>query len=146
VRAPGINGSVAALRFFFTVTLDRPEMARHLTFVREPRRIPVVLSLEEIARLLEAAPGPKYKAALSVAYGAGLRAAEVISLKVGDVDSKRMVIRVEQGKGRKDRYVMLSPHLLELLRAWWRAARPQGWLFPGRDQCCTSAAPTLDRP
>ena len=84
-----------------------------------------------MARLLDAAPGLKYKAALSVAYGAGLRAAEVVSLKVCDIDSKRMVIRVEQGKGRKDRYVMLSPHLLELLRAWWRAARPQGWLFPG---------------
>jgi integrase/recombinase XerD len=69
-----------------------------------------------------------------VAYGAGLRAAEVISLKISDIDSKRMLIRVEQGKGRKDRYVMLSAHLLELLRAWWRAARPQGWLFPGRDR------------
>ena len=93
-----------------------------------------MLSSEEVARLLNAAPGLKYKAALSVAYGAGLRAAEVISLKIGDIDSKRMVIRVEQGKGRKDRYVMLSPHLLELLRSWWRAARPQGWLFPGRDR------------
>src|ERR1700676_2371281 len=76
VGASGINGSVAALRFFFTVTLDRPEMARHLTFGREPRKIPVILSLEEIARLLEAAPGPKYKAALSAAYGAGLRVSE----------------------------------------------------------------------
>src|SRR5215216_2261017 len=77
--------------------------------------------------------GSKYKTALSVAYGAGLRAAEVVSLKIGDIDSERMVIRVEQGKGRKDRYVMLSPHLLDMLRAWWKAARPQGWLFPGRD-------------
>ena len=93
----------------------------------------MVLSLEEVARLLDAAPGLKYKAALSVAYGAGLRAAEVISLKVSDIDSKRMIIRVEQGKGRKDRNVMLSPSLLDLLRAWWKAARPQGWLFPGRD-------------
>ena len=73
MRAPSINGSVAALRFFFTVTLDRPEMARHLTFVREPRKIPVILSPEEVARLLAAAPGPKYKAALSAAYAAGLR-------------------------------------------------------------------------
>src|SRR5450432_3321558 len=103
VRAPSINGSVAALRFFFTVTLDRPEMARHLTFVREPRRIPVVLSLEEIARLLEAAPGPKYKAALSAAYGAGLRVSEVVALKVSDIDSERMLLRIEQGKGRKER-------------------------------------------
>jgi integrase/recombinase XerD len=133
VRAPSINGSVAALRFFFTVTLDRPEMARHLTFVREPRKIPVVLSPEEVARLLEAAPGPKYKAALSAAYGAGLRVSEVVALKVSDVDSKRMLLRIEQGKGQKDRFAMLSPQLLELLRDWYRIARPPVWLFPGRD-------------
>jgi integrase/recombinase XerD len=125
---------VAALRFFFRVTLKRSDIIEHTTFIHEPRKLPVVLSPEEVARLLDAAPGLKYKAALSVAYGAGLRAAEVTSLKVGDIDSKRMVIRVEQGKGRKDRYVMLSPHLLELLRAWWRAARPQGWLFPGQSR------------
>jgi integrase/recombinase XerD len=104
-----------------------------------------VLSPEEVARLLEAAPGLKYKAALSVAYGAGLRAAEVISLKIGDIDSKRMIIRVVQGKCRKDRYVMLSPHLLELLRAWWRAARPQGWLFPGRDRVQPMTTRQLNR-
>jgi site-specific recombinase XerD len=130
---PTINHAVTALRFLFTVTLRKPEVVGHVPFIREPRRLPVVLSPEEVARLLDAAPGLKYKAALSVAYGAGLRASEVISLKVGDIDSTRMVIRVEQGKGRKDRYVMLSPHLLELLRAWWREARPRGWLFPGRD-------------
>jgi len=133
VRPPSMNNAVAALRFFFTITLDRPEMARHLTFVREPRKIPVVLSLEEVARLLEAAPGPKYKAALSAAYGAGLRVSEVVSLKVSDVDSKRMLLRIEQGKGRKDRFAMLSPKLLELLRDWYRIARPAVWLFPGRD-------------
>ena len=133
VRAPSINGSVAALRFFFTVTLDRPEMARHLTFVREPRKMPAVLSPEEVARLLEAAPGVKYKAALSVAYGAGLRVSEVATLKVSDIDSERMMLRVEQGKGRKDRHAMLSPVLLDLLRDWWRIARPTAWLFPGRD-------------
>src|SRR5271169_4375898 len=133
VRAPSINGSVSALRFFFTVTLDRPEMGRHLTFVREPRKMPAVLSPEEVARLLEAAPGVKYKAALSVAYGAGLRVSEVATLKVSDIDSKRMLLRIEQGKGRKDRYAMLSPVLLELLRDWWRIARPTAWLFPGRD-------------
>jgi integrase len=93
----------------------------------------VVLSPEEVARLLNAAPGLKYKAALSVAYGAGLRAAEVVSLKVCDIDSRRMIVRVEQGKGHKDRNVMLSPSLLDLLRAWWRVARPRGWLFPGRN-------------
>jgi integrase/recombinase XerD len=133
VRPPTHNSAVAALRFFFRVTLDRPDLARHLTCVREPRRIPVVLSPEEVARLLEAAPGPKYKAALSAAYGAGLRVSEVVALKVADVDSTRMLLRIEQGKGRRDRHAMLSPQLLELLRDWWRIARPPGWLFTGRD-------------
>jgi integrase/recombinase XerD len=129
-----INHTVTALRFLFVVTLRKPGVVIHLTFVREPRRLPLVLSPQEVARLLDAAPGLKYKAALSVAYGAGLRASEVVSLKVCDIDSTRMVIRVEQGKGRKDRYVMLSEHLLDLLRAWWKAARPQGWLFPGQNR------------
>jgi len=134
VRPPSMNNAVAALRFFFTITLDRPEMARHLTFVREPRKIPVVLSLEEVARLLEAASGPKYKAALSAAYGAGLRVSEVVALKVSDIDSERLLLRIEQGKGRKDRFAMLSPKLLDLLRDWYRIARPAIWLFPGRDR------------
>ena len=129
--APKINATVSALRFFFNVTLDRPDLAKHLAFMHEPRKVPVVLSPEEIARFLEAAPSVKYKAALSVAYGAGLRVSEVVSLKVSDVDSERMMLRVEQGKGRKDRHAMLSPVLLELLRDWYRIARPQGWLFPG---------------
>jgi site-specific recombinase XerD len=129
---PKINATVAALRFFFKVTLDRPDLTKHLSFIHEPRKPPVVLSPDEVARFLEAAPGIKYKAALSVAYGAGLRVSEVVSLKVSDIDSKRMMLRVEQGKGRKDRYAMLSPVLLELLRDWYRIARPQGWLFPGQ--------------
>jgi len=132
-QPPILNHTVSALRFFFRVTLKRHDIVEHTTFIRAPRKLPVVLSPEEVARLLNAAPGLKYKAALSVAYGAGLRAAEVVSLKVCDIDSKRMIIRVEQGKGRKDRNVMLSPSLLELLRTWWRTARPQGWLFPGRN-------------
>ena len=133
VGAGAINRNVSALRFFFRVTLKRYAIVEHTHFIHELRKLPVVLSPEEVARLLDAAPGLKYRAALSVAYGAGLRAAEVVSLKVSDIDSKRMLIRVEQGKGRKDRNVMLSPHLLDLLRSWWKAARPQGWLFPGRD-------------
>ena len=133
VGVPTLNQTVSTLRFFFKVTLRRHDIVEHTHFIREPRKLPVVLSPEEVARLLDAAPGLKYQAALSVAYGAGLRANEVISLKVSDIDSTRMVIRVEQGKGRKDRYVMLSPHLLDLLRAWWKVARPPGWLFPGRD-------------
>jgi site-specific recombinase XerD len=128
-----LNQTISTLRFFFRITLKRHDITEHTHFICEPRKLPVVLSPEEVARLLDAAPGLKYKAALSVAYGAGLRANEVISLKVSDIDSRRMIIRVEQGKGRKDRYVMLSPHLLELLRAWWQMARPRGWLFPGRD-------------
>lgn len=130
---PKINATVAALRFFFKVSLDRPDLTKHLSFIHEPRKPPVVLSPDEVARFLEAAPGIKYKAALSVAYGAGLRVSEVVSLKVPDIDSKRMMLRVEQGKGRKDRYAMLSPVLLELLRDWYRIARPQGWLFPGQN-------------
>ena len=133
VGAGAINRNVSALRFFFRVTLKRYAIVEHTHFIRESRKLPMVLSAEEVVRLLDAAPGLKYRAALSVAYGAGLRAAEVVSLKVSDIDSKRMLIRVEQGKGRKDRNVMLSPHLLDLLRSWWKAARPQGWLFPGRD-------------
>ena len=133
VGAPTLNQAVSTLRFFFRVTLRRHDIVEHTHFIHEARKLPAVLSPEEVARLLDAAPGLKYKAALSVAYGAGLRAAEVVSLKVSDIDSKRMIIRVELGKGGKDRNVMLSPHLLNLLRAWWKAARPQGWLFPGRD-------------
>ena len=101
VQPPTINTTVTVLRFFFKVTLDRPETTRHLVFVYEPRKLPRVLPPEEVLRLLEAAPGAKYKAALSVAYGAGLRAMEVVALKVSDIDSKRMMLRVEQGKGRK---------------------------------------------
>jgi integrase/recombinase XerD len=134
VGVPTVNQTVSTLRFLFKVTLGRPDLVERTAFVHEPRKLPVVLSPEEVARLLDAAPGLKYKAALSVAYGAGLRVSEVVALKVSDIDSKRMVIRIEQGKGRKDRYVMLSPHLLELLRAWWKLARPQGWLFPGQNR------------
>ena len=145
-QPPSVNSSAVALRFLFTVTLGRANLATQLTRVHYPRRLPRVLSPEEVARLLEAAPGPglKYKAALSVAYGAGLRASEVVSLKVCDIDSKRLLIRVEQGKGRKDRHAMLSPQLLEVLRAWWRQCRSQGWLFPGRDDCARAAPPAPD--
>ena len=112
-----------------------------------PRRLPRVLSTEDVGRLLEAAPGPglKYKEALSVAYGAGLRASEVVSVKVSDIDSKRMLIRVEQGKGRKDRHAMLSPQLLTVLRAWWLQCRSQGWLFPGQDPILPITTRQLNR-
>jgi len=130
---PKINATISALRFFFNVTLGRGNLAKPLATLRQARKAPVILSPEEVARLLEAAPSLKYKAALSVAYGAGLRVSEVVTLKVSDIDSKRMMLRVEQGKGRRDRQAMLSPVLLELLRDWYRIGRPQGWLFPGRN-------------
>ena len=107
-----MNAAVSALRFFFGVTLGRDDAEVGMTTVREPRQLPVILSPQEVTRLLNAAPGLKYRAALSVAYGAGLRASEVVSLKVSDIDRERMVIRVEQGKGRTDRYAMLSASLL----------------------------------
>ena len=134
-----LNATITALRFFFAVTLDRAEAMAKMSPVREPRKLPVVLSGEEVARLIEAAGTPKYQAVLSLAYGAGLRASEVVNLKIGDIDSTRMTLRIEQGKGRKDRYAMLSPMLLERLRVWWRDAHARGkmldggWLFPGQN-------------
>ena len=101
MQPPSINSAVSALRFFFMVTLDRPDLARRLTVVPYPRRIPAVLSVEEVTLLLRAATAPKYKAAFATAYGAGLRVSEVVALKVGDIDSERMLLRVERGKGRK---------------------------------------------
>ena len=108
MQPPSINSAVSALRFFFTVTLDRPDLARRLTIVPYPRRIPAVLSVEEVTLLLQAASAPKYKAAFATAYGAGLRVSEVVALKVGDIDSERMPLRVEQGKGRKDRHAIVN--------------------------------------
>jgi integrase/recombinase XerD len=138
VPAPTMNSIVAALRFFFTHTLDRPDLARKLFRVSHPRKLPVVLSPDEVARLLQATTCLKHQAALSVAYGAGLRVAEVAHLKVADIDSERMLLRVERGKGGQYRNAMLSADLLTLLRQWWKVGRqqgvmhPQGWLFPGQ--------------
>lgn len=140
-----INATITALRFFFEVTLARPEVMAKMSHVRQPRKLPVILSPEEVARLLEAAPGVKYQAALSVAYGAGLRASEVVALKIGDVDSSRMMLRVEQGKGRKDRYAMLSPALLERLRHWWRFAHARGKMLEGGWLFCSPARIRLIR-
>lgn len=142
---PVINATVTALRFFFKTTLDKPETTRHLVFVHEPRKLPRVLPPEDVLRLLEAAPNPKSKAALSVAYGAGLRAMEVVALKVSDIDSQRMLLRVEMGKGSKDRFAMLSPQLLELLRDWYRIARPRVYMFPGRDKIGPMTTRQLNR-
>jgi site-specific recombinase XerD len=146
-QPPKMNSQASALRFFFIITCGRPDLAHQLARTHYPRKLPRILSPEEVGRLLEAAPGPglKYKAALSIAYGAGLRGGEVVMLRVSDIDSKRMLIRVEMGKGRKDRHAMLSPQLLELLRAWWLQARPQGWLFPGRDPLLPVTTRQLNR-
>jgi site-specific recombinase XerD len=138
VGVPTMNSIVAALRFFFTHTLDRPDLARKLIRMAYPRKLPVVLSRDEVARLLNATTCLKHQAALSVAYGAGLRVAEVSALKVSDVDSERMLLRVERGKGGQYRNAMLSADLLMLLRQWWKLGRQQGvmhregWLFPGQ--------------
>src|SRR3979490_661130 len=134
-----LNATITGLKFFFDVTLDRSDLMAKMKPVFVPRTLPVVLSREEVVRLISACRNLKHQTALSVAYGAGLRASEVVALKVGDVDSHRMTLRIEQGTGRRDRYPRLSPVLLERLRVWWRVAHAQGrmldggWLFPGLD-------------
>ena len=139
VSAITLNASITALKFFFEVTVRRGDVMDQMSTVHVPRRLPVVLSRDEAARLIAAAGSLKYRTALSVAYGTGLRASEVVALKVGDIDSQRMTLRVDQGKGHKDRYAMLPPLLLERLRTWWRFARSQGkmleggWIFPGQN-------------
>lgn len=138
VPVPTMNSIVSALRFFFTHTIDRPDLARKLVRISHPRKLPVILSRDEVARLLNATTCLKHQAALSVAYGAGLRVSEVSSLKVRDIDSERMLIRVEHGKGGRYRNAMLPVDLLTLLRQWWTVGRQQGvmhrdgWLFPGQ--------------
>jgi len=129
---PALNQTVCALRFFYGVTLDRDEIPERIAYARTPRKLPVILSADEVVRFLEAVPSLKARAALTTAYAAGLRASEAVSLKVADIDSGRMVIQVRHGKGAKDRTVMLSPQLLMILRTYWRLARPKEWLFPGR--------------
>ncbi len=134
-----INATISGLRFFFEITLNKPEVLSKMSTIYEPRKIPVVLSQQEVKQLLDATATLKYKAALSTAYGAGLRASEVTHLKVTDIDSQRMLIHIEQGKGDRDRQAMLSPVLLHLLRQWWCVGQKEhqmlkgGWLFPGRD-------------
>ena len=147
LSATTFNGRIISLRFFFGVTCGREEMKRYMQFHRQPRKLPVVLSMEEVATLLTSAPGPglKYRAALGISYGAGLRASEVCNLKIGDIDSQRMLIHVDQGKGGKDRQAMLSPSLLEVLRRYWRESRPEGWLFPGKPKISPLSPRQLNR-
>lgn len=146
-----INAMVTALKFLYCKTLNRPEVLWQLSSVPVPRKIPRVMSIEEVKRLLAAASNLKYRTALAVAYGAGLRVSEVPALKVTDIDSQRMVLRIEQAKGKKDRLAMLSPVLLGYLRDWWHYANAQrlmlhgGWLFPGQNPVNPMSARQLSR-
>ncbi|MFQ5937236.1 MAG: tyrosine-type recombinase/integrase [Acidiferrobacterales bacterium] len=138
VTAPTLNSMITALKFFYGTTLGTPDVVALMSPLPEPERLPAVLSPEEVAELLAGAPNLKAQTALSVAYGAGLRSSEVVRLKTTDIDSDRMLIRIDQGKGAKDRTAMLSPAVLQQLRTWYRAARtkqqlrPGSWLFPGQ--------------
>lgn len=141
-----INATITGLRFFFEITLDDHHILRKMSLVHVPRKLPVVLSAEEITRIINAASNLKYKAVLAIAYGTGLRSSEIVHLKIGDIDSERMTIHVRQGKGDKDRYALLSPELIKILQQWWLSAYSQGkisrngWLFPGKkpDTCMTT--------
>lgn len=146
-----LNATITGLKFLFDVTLGHGDVLAKMQSVRVPHKIPVVLNKQEVARLIACAGNLKHQTALALAYGTGLRVNEVISLKVGDIDSQRMTLRVEQGKGGRDRYAMISPVLLERLRVWWRVARAQGkmlnggWLFPGLDPIDPLSAKQLNR-
>ena len=126
----GVNQQVSALKFLYLATLEMPWHDVDFPRVKRPHQLPVVLSHEEVIQFFDYVPSIRYRAALMICYGAGLRVSEAVAVKVSDIDSRRMLLRVEQGKGRKDRYAMLSPRLLEALRVYWRAARPQHYLFP----------------
>ncbi|SEK00859.1 Phage integrase family protein [Sphingobium sp. AP50] len=126
-----LNQTVCALRLFYGGTLDRAEIPERIVYARTPRKLPSILSADEVVRILEAVSSLTARAALTTGYAAGLRASEAVSLKIADIDSDRMLIQIRHGKGAKDRTVMLSPRLLSILRAYWRPARPEGWRFLG---------------
>lgn len=146
-----INARLTGLRFFFEETLNDANILKRIKRIQQPRKLPEILSAEEVTRLIDAAGSLKYRAALSISYGAGLRRNEVVHLRVSDIDSERMILRVEQGKGSKDRHAMLSPSLLKLLRDWYRFGRthnrllPDGWLFPGQNPVNPMSARQLNR-
>lgn len=124
--------AIAALRFLYKVTLKRDwSLAEVIPAPKKPQKLPVVLSPEEVLQFLDCVRSRKHRAVLTTCYAAGLRISEAVELTPRAIDSKRMVLRVEQGKEQKDRYVMLSPKLLEILPAWWRVEKPKDWLFPG---------------
>src|SRR5471032_3105325 len=151
VSPVSLNAAITGLKFFFGTTLAQEALMAKMRPIYLPRTLPVILSRDEVGRVIAAAGHLKHQTALALAYGTGLRASEVVALKVGDIDSQRMTLRVEQGKGQKDRYAMLSPILLERLRVWWRVARAQGkmldggWLFPGLDPIESLSTRQLNR-
>ena len=143
-----VNQFVSAVKFLYQVTLEMPWTNEYFPRARRPWKLPIVLSHEELLAFFDHIPSLKYRAALMLCYGAGLRIGEAVALKVADIDSGRMLIRVEQGKGQKDRYAMLSPRLLEVLRRYWRAIRPTHYLFPSWRQdrhLCTTSLQTACR-
>lgn len=139
------NQVVSALRFLYRVTLAREWTISHIPYPRQPRKLPVILSPSEVQRFLATIKQLKYRVILMTAYAAGVRLSEVTHLQVADIDSQRMLIRVRQGKGQKDRYVMLAPTLLPLLRRYWRQERPKLWLFPGHRPETPIEASTVQR-
>ena len=151
IATGNLNAHLSGLRFFFETTLDKPEVLKKIKHVHEPRKIPTILSAEDVTKLIDAAGSLKYQAAFSIGYGAGLRRNEVVHLKISDIDSERMLIHVEEGKGDKERNAMLSPTLLTLLRNWYRAGQsqhkmlPGGWLFPGQNPVNPMSARQLNR-
>ena len=146
-----INATITGLRFLFETTLDDHHILRKMSSVHVPRKLPTVLSTEEITRIIDAASNLKYKAALAIAYATGLRSSEIVHLKVSDIDSQRMIIHVSQGKGDRDRYALLSPELIKILQQWWLSAYAQGkvsrsgWLFPGKNQDVPMTTRQLNR-
>jgi site-specific recombinase XerD len=137
-----VNQTVCALRFLYGTTLQRPDIIEHIPFARQPKKLPVVLSRAELARFFAAIPNLKHRTVLMTMYAAGLRLSEALGLRVPDVDSARHCLRVEQGKGQRDRYTLLPPTLLQHLRDYWKLTRPSCWLFPGKrpDQPLTATA------
>jgi integrase len=128
-----LNQTVSALRFFYGITLGRKDLPVRIPYARKPKTLPVVLSADEVARLLEAVDDLTCRIALTTVYATGMRTGEVVAVRIEHIESGRKLIRIEQGKGAKDRYVMLTGALLVILRTYWPMRRPRPWLFPGRD-------------
>ena len=145
LKASSICPIMSALRFFYGTTLGNREAAAEIPLPRKADPLPAILSREEVARLLGRVPGWKMRTLLTTVYAAGLRVSEAVGLQVGDIDSARMILHVREGKGRRDRHVMLSPQLLAILRAYWRRTRPPSWLFPGPDPSCPITARSVQR-